>query len=358
MSSTNLYNKITKATNIYEAFKKARKGRRYKKVVLNFSFILEKNLNYIYYILKNQKYIHGRYSEFLIKDSKKRIIESVPFLDRVIHHALCNIIENIFDKGFINDSYACRKNKGSHKAIKQLKKWLKSIKDKNHFNNYSNIFYLKCDVSKYFNSVDHTILKKNINIKLKDKNTLRLTNLIIDSYHKDTNKGIPIGNLTSQLFANIYLNELDRFVKHTIHCKYYVRYMDDFVLLNTNKQELWDWYKLIKEFTFDQLKLEVKDKKTVLSSCDKGISYLGYIVFPNKILLRSSTIKRFYKKLKKSIIKVKNLKTKRIIINKKFQNWYSYYHFANYYIFFKRFYTAVIKKHTFELMDPEDPDLF
>jgi retron-type reverse transcriptase len=234
----NLYNQIIDPKNIFEAYKKARKSRRYKKVVLNFSFSLEKNWHYIYYCLTNKNYIHGHYSEFLIKDSKKRIIESVPFKDRVIHHSLCNIIEPLFDKSFIVESYACRKNKGSHQANKQLRKYLKSVKDKNNLKDYSCIYYLKCDITKYFNSIDHNILKTIIQKRIKDAKTMWLINLIIDSYHKDTNKGIPIGNLTSQLFANIYLNELDYFIKYHLHCKYFIRYMDDFIILDIDKRKL------------------------------------------------------------------------------------------------------------------------
>jgi len=170
----------------------------------------------------------------VVNDSKKRVIRAAPFKDRITHHALCNIIEPIFEKSFIYDSYACRENKGSHKAIKRLRSFIKSIKDTNGCKNYEKIYYLQCDIVKYFDSIDKDILLELIKKRIKDKEVLYLIKIILNSYEK----GLPIGNLTSQLFANIYLNEFDFYVKNVLKCKYYIRYMDDFILLDVDKQQL------------------------------------------------------------------------------------------------------------------------
>jgi hypothetical protein len=139
-----------------------------------------------------------------------------------------------------------------------------------------------------------------------------------------------------------------------LHCKYFIRYMDDFIILDIDKRKLWDHYKTIKNFTSQELKLEIKNTKTILSSANKGISFLGYVIFPNKVWLRSSTIKRFYKKLKKSIKNIDDEKEKRNIINKRFKNWYSYYHIADYHCFIDKFYNSVIKKYTPSLIDKDN----
>jgi retron-type reverse transcriptase len=184
--------------------------------------------------LKNKSYKHGEYYEFLVSDSKKRIIRAAPFKDRIVHHSLCNIIEPIFDKLFIFDSYACRKGKGLHKAITRFKEFLRTIKLKNGLENYDNIYCLKGDIVKYFDSVDKEVLFELIKRRIQDKDALKIIKTILDSYIK----GLPIGNLTSQLFANIYLHELDFYIKNTLKCKYYIRYMDDFIILDADKKKL------------------------------------------------------------------------------------------------------------------------
>jgi len=229
-----IYLKICDLENIYLAYLKARKCKRYKDEILKYAKNIEKRLLEIYYELKNKSYKHGEYYEFLVSDSKKRIIRAAPFKDRIVHHSLCNIIEPIFDKLFIFDSYACRKGKGLHKAIKRFKEFLRTIKLKNGLENYDNIYCLKGDIVKYFDSVDKEVLFELIKRRIQDKDALKIIKTILDSYIK----GLPIGNLTSQLFANIYLHELDFYIKNTLKCKYYIRYMDDFIILDADKKKL------------------------------------------------------------------------------------------------------------------------
>ncbi len=306
----NLYEKICSFENLHSAYLKARKGKQYRNEILEFSYNLEENLLKLQAELKSKTYKHGKYREFVVCDSKKRLIKAAPFRDRVVHHALCNVIEPIFEKGFIGDSYACRKGKGTHRAIKRVEEFWRSAEDSQNFKE-KRLYCLQCDVSKYFDSIDHEILMSIIRKKISDRDTLRLIEEVVSSdghkrFHENLfdyrMTGIPIGNLTSQLFANIYLNELDRFVKHGLGEKSYVRYMDDFLILSHDKGSLQLLKQEIKEFLADNLELALHPTKANVFPVDKGIDFLGYRIFGGAgeyRLLRKSTIKRFMKKMKR-----------------------------------------------------------
>jgi len=283
----NIYDQVCSFENMHLAYLKARKSKRYKKDVLSFSFSLEDNLFQLKKELDSETYIPGEYKEFIVCDSKKRLIKAPSFRDRVVHHALCNIIEPIFDQSFIYDSYACRKGKGSHLAIKRLKSFIKKDKE---------IYCLKRDISKYFDSINHSILLSLIKRKIKDRKTIDLISKIIASSSSSIKGvGIPIGNLTSQLFANIYLNHFDQFMKHGLREGMYLRYMDDFLILN-HKKDLHFISKKTTHFLNHYLELEINPKKDHIFPALKGIDFVGYIVFQSHILLRKSTVKRFLKK--------------------------------------------------------------
>ncbi|MFA5714532.1 MAG: reverse transcriptase/maturase family protein [Candidatus Paceibacterota bacterium] len=288
----NLFPQVCFFNNIHLAYLKARKNKRYKKDILMFSLNLEDNLLEIKRELEDGTYKHGAYREFIVEDSKKRLLKAPIFKDRVVHHALCNIIETIFEKTFIFDSYACRKNKGTHRAIKRLNYFLKNNKD---------LYCLKCDVSKYFDSVNHVILLSLIKKKIKDKRIIWLIEEILtSSFSKKEGTGIPIGNLTSQLFANIYLSRLDYFAKNLLREKMYLRYMDDFLFLG-GKHRMRVVAKKSSHFLFKELKLEINSKKSNVFPAKKGIDFLGYVVFEHHILLRKSTVKRFLKKSRDAV---------------------------------------------------------
>jgi len=287
----NLYSKIYSLNNIYLAYLKARRNKRYKKQILEFNYNLEENLYKIHEELKNKTYKHGEYYHFIIKDSKKRNISAPLFRDRVVHHSICNVIEPIFEKGFIFDSYACRKNKGTQLAAKRLQFFLK---------NNQNKYCLKCDISKYFDSINHDILMSIIKRKIKDNDLISLINIILKSLDSRFKiKGIPLGNLTSQLFANIFLNELDNFIKHGLGERYYIRYMDDFLILSSSKQYLWQKLNYIDDF-LKYFGLQLNPKKTKIIPVLKGVEFVGYVIFPNHILLKKDSVKRLLKKLKKN----------------------------------------------------------
>ncbi len=284
----NLFEKVVLLENLNLAYRKARKGKSKRNEVMNFSYNLEKELINLQRELINQTYNIKGYRDFIIYEPKKREISALPFKDRVVQHAICNIIEPIFEKSFIFDSYACRKKKGTHLGIKRLEKFLQC----------GNLFALKCDIKKYFSSINHEILKKIIRKKVGDKKLLNLIDKIIDS--KNSYRGIPIGNLTSQLFANIFLNELDRFVKHELRAKYYMRYMDDFIILDEKKENLQEHRIKIIKF-LKSLDLKMHEKKCNIFPSKNGVDFLGYVVFKNYKRARKCTVKRGLKKLKRKI---------------------------------------------------------
>lgn len=299
----NLFEKVCNYETLYHAYLKARRGKTNLAEVLKFTYNLEDELSKLQYELKNQTYKTGKYRHFVIFEPKERKISALPFRDRIVHHAICSVIEPIFEKKFIYDSYACRKGKGTHAGANRLQKFLRK----------NNNYVLKCDVSKYFPSVNHEILKKIIREKIADKKLLWLLDNIIDSSEKGNQrfscfprsaqeKGIPIGNLTSQLFANIYLNELDEFVKYELRIKYYLRYMDDFVILHESKQEIHKIKEKIKLFLIS-IRLTLHPKKVHVFPATLGIDFLGYRIFNNHRLVRKSTVKRFLKTVKRKIKK-------------------------------------------------------
>ena len=301
-SYNNLWNEFISFENLHLAYKKARESKPNKEKVLEFGLNLEKNLFNLKNQLLNNKYNVSKYYTFKIYEPKERVISSPAFKDVVVQHALINVIEPIFEKSFIYDSFACRKNKGIHKGLSRLKNIIQS--------NNSPKYYMKCDVKKYFPSVNKKILKKIISKKLKDKKILKILYKIIDSYNSKygENKGIPIGNLTSQLFANIYLNELDQFVKHKLKSKYYFRYVDDFIVLSNSKKELnYIGYKITKFLNY-YLDLEMPKNKTYINLIENGVDFVGYKVFKNYIKIRKSNLKNFIKKTKYNLYLYNNYK--------------------------------------------------
>ena len=297
-----LFPKITNFANLFNAYNQARAGKRNRTSVSRFDYLADLNLlNLKSHLIKNS-YRPGKYRHFWAYDPKLRQISAPAFVDRIVHHALCQIIEPIFDHSFIYDSYACRHGKGNHQAMKRLQAFLRK----------PGITYaLKCDISKYFASINQQILLQLIKKKIADPKVLALLQTIISSYQnpvqQDPNnpKGIPIGNLTSQLFANIYLNELDRYVKQTLRQKYYLRYVDDFIILGKNKNDLKKVYRAIRQFLKERLKLELHPKKVRIFPTRLGVDFVGYVVFPDHIRLRSKNVRRFRKKFKRLLQKQK-----------------------------------------------------
>ena len=285
---SDLWNKITSFENLYDAYLKARRGKRYRSDVLIFSANLEENLLKIQKQLLNKTYRPKTYKQFYVYDPKKRLIQAPMFEDRIVHHALVNVIEPLFERKFIYDSYACRKGKGTHRAVSRVVYFERKLRKRGKF------YVLKGDISKYFPSVNHEILKSVLRRTIRCKKTLILLDMIVES----TEAGMPIGTLTSQLFANIYLDQLDHFVKDELGVKFYVRYMDDFVILHESKYYLKCVLERIREFVEERLKLKLNGK-TQIFPYTQGINFCGYRIWPTHILPRKRTIKRAKKRFKK-----------------------------------------------------------
>ncbi len=283
--------------NLFQAWDEFKKEKRRKKDVQAFERHLEDNLFALYESLKNKTYRHSNYQDFYVTDPKRRHIHKSNVKDRVLHHLLYKYLYELFDKQFIFDSYSCRKGKGTHKAVKRLEKLARIVS-----RNYTGeCWSLKCDIKQFFASIDHDVLKNLLSKKIKDENIIWLLNNVIDSFDSDVgeNKGIPLGNLTSQIFANIYLNELDQFIKHKLKIKYYLRYADDFLILNTDTNITWKeiYLEYVKDFLEDVLKLELHPKKIDVRELKWGIDFCGYIVLPHHILPRTKTKRRIIKKI-------------------------------------------------------------
>ena len=300
----NLFQEVCKFENLYNSYLKARRGKNNSAEVLRFNYNLEGELLKLQCELKNQTYKTGKYRHFIIFEPKERKISALPFRDRVVHHAICSVIGVIFEKKFIYDSYACRKGKGTHAGVDRIQRFIRKVS--------INCYVLKCDVSKYFSSVNPKVLKQVIREKIADKKLLQLLDKIIESSDLENsdfsnseennnqdslNNGIPIGNLTSQLFANIYLNKLDEYIKYELKIKYYLRYMDDFVILHESKEYLHEVKEKVRIF-FISMKLTLHPKKANIFPVALGIDFLGYRIFNNHRLIRKSTVKRFLKNVK------------------------------------------------------------
>jgi len=253
--------------------------------IKRFEVNLESNLEAVRLLLANKTYVPSKYAEKIVYEPKKRTIYVLPFSpDRIIHHALMNVLEPIWTHLFIRDSYACISGRGMHSGSRRTMEFVRR-------NNYC----LQCDISKFYPSMHHDVLKAIIRQKIKCPDTLWLIDTIIDSIPGDRN--IPIGNYTSQWFGNLYLNEVDRFVKHELGVRDYVRYCDDFLLFGNDKKKLHDMRSNIQSFVGDKLKLCLS--KSDVFPVGRGVDYLGYRHFRDYVLVRKSTARRIMRKIRK-----------------------------------------------------------
>lgn len=315
----NLWNKITDVENLYLAERKAGKCKTTRKPVVKVRKDLDNYLITLHNSLVNNTYTNSNYRIYSIYEPKLRLIYTLPYYpDRIVHHAIMNILEPIWDKLFIDTSFACRKGRGQHKGLTKTFRYVRKYK-----------YCAKLDISQFYVNIDHEILKKILRKKLKDSELLKLLDLIIDGIStRDANieflsnlnskdacimkeklliytqefgarkAGVPIGNYLSQWFGNLYMNELDTYIKYELKCGAYVRYCDDFILFSNNKEELHTFVKVIRKFLYDKLKLLLS--KSSVFPVTRGVDFLGYRMFPSGyVLLRKRTTKRVKKRIKK-----------------------------------------------------------
>ena len=254
--------------------------------------------------MKSKTYVHSKYEAFKINDPKPRDIHKASVRDRLLHHAIYRILYPYFDKKFIYDSYSCRFGKGTHKAMDRFRDFTRKVSK----NDTRTCWVLKCDIRKFFANIDHEILKDILRRHIADEDTLWLLGNIIDSFssisamaeiqnvqHSVLNKkGLPLGNLTSQLLVNIYMNEFDQFVKHKLKVKYYIRYADDFVILSEDKEYLENLLPAISDFLESRLKLSLHPDKVFIKTLASGVDFLGWVHFASHRVLRTSTKKRMF----------------------------------------------------------------
>ena len=289
MEST-LYSKIYNYENLLSAWQNAKKGKTKRRYVKRFQRDLKENLTKLREELINQTYQPCALKTFTLRDPKTRKISKSAFRDRVVHWALCNLIVPFFEKSFIYDSHANRVGKGTLKAIERFDKFKKKVSK----NNTRECYVLKADIKHYFEEIDHQTLVEMIRRKIKDEKVIWLIEKILSINNRA--KGMPLGNLTSQFFANLYLNESDVFVKHKLKAKYYIRYVDDFVILHESKERLEEWKKKINEFLQDKLKIELHPSKSHVLKLSNGINFLGFRIFYYHKLIRKSNLKNFQRK--------------------------------------------------------------
>jgi retron-type reverse transcriptase len=292
-----LYSTIISIKNLFIAWKEFVRGKKNKNDVSEFTVSYEQELFSLHRKLVHGTYSHGGYHVFVVRDPKRRNIHKASVRDRVLHHTIHRILVPIFETGFIFDSYSSRKNKGVHLARERFQKFAWKLSQ----NNTKTVWILKCDIRKFFDCVNHEILIKLLSKRISCENTVNLLKNIIRSYEWEKGRGIPLGNLTSQLFSNVYMDPFDQFMKREMRVKYYLRYADDFVILSRDKEYLEELIEKIKGFFAEQLKLEVHPNKIEIKKWHTGIDFLGAVMFPYFCVLRTKTKRRTIKKIQKSI---------------------------------------------------------
>ena len=300
----NLWHKIIDWENLLLAARYAQRGKRFRPNVLAFNYNLEQEIFKLQSELQNKTYQPGDYKTFYIYDPKPRLISAAPYRDRVIHHSLCNIIIPLMERSFIPDTYANRLGYGTHRALARFTDFARS-----------SCYILQCDLRKYFPSIDHESLKQIIRCKIKCPETLWLIELIIDNSNPQESvieyfpgddlltpilrrHGLPIGNLTSQFFANLYLNDFDHFVKEELHAKKYLRYVDDFAIFSDNYQFLVNAKTAIEKY-LATLRLKIHPIKSQLFATCYGANFVGFRVLPQRIRVRNDNLRRGRLRLKK-----------------------------------------------------------
>lgn len=304
-----LFERLVSFPNLLEAARLASRGKRFRPNVAAFSLVQEEELHRLREELLTRSYRPGLYRTFVLHEKKARLISAAPFRDRVVHHALCNVIEPMFDRGFLFDSYACRKGKGTHAAVERASVYARRFR-----------YVLKCDVEKYFPSIDHDVLLTLIEKRIWDEGILWLVRTIIEGSNRqpevthyfpgdalftpfERRRGIPIGNQTSQFFANVYLNGLDHYAKETLRLPGYVRYVDDVVAFSNDKCRLHAAREALAAYC-EGLRLTLHPRKCFVAPVTAGFTFLGYRLFPSRRRVEADNVRRFKRRVRHYLARV------------------------------------------------------
>ncbi|OGM94252.1 hypothetical protein A2524_01095 [Candidatus Wolfebacteria bacterium RIFOXYD12_FULL_48_21] len=296
---SHIFEEIISVDNLLFAWKEFEKGKKNKIDVLKFSERLMDNILSLHYDLASRTYAHGGYKAFKISDPKPRDIHKASVLDRLLHHAIYRVAYPYFDRKFICDSYSCRNGKGTHKAMSRFKQYHNEVSK----NNTRTCWVLKCDIRKFFANIDHQILRDILEKHIEDEDLMWLLGEVVGSFNTEgkTGKGLPLGNLTSQLLVNIYMNEFDQYMKHVLKVKWYIRYADDFCMLSGNKKELEQLLSQTGDILKGKLELELHPDKVSIKTFSSGVDFLGWVHFPAYSVLRTSTKRRMMERIRKRL---------------------------------------------------------
>ena len=288
------YDNIISVENLLEAWREFKRGKKQKKDVQEFELNLMRHMLELHDDLQAKRYTHGTYHAFNIADPKPRNIHKASVRDRLLHHAIYRVLYPYFDYRFIYDSYSCRNNKGTHRALERFKHFGNVVSK----NNTKTCFVLKCDIRKFFASIDQKMLLGILAKHIFDTDILWLLRRVIESFNSDIpDVGLPLGNLTSQLLVNIYMNEFDKYVKHILKVKQYIRYADDFVIFSQDKKYLEALLEQMKGFLETKLHLCMHPDKVLIKTLTSGVDFLGWVHFPHHRVLRTATKRKMFRKV-------------------------------------------------------------
>ena len=286
----NLFHRVVDFNNLYHAFLGASYGKRDRQEVREFEYHLETRLWEIRRDLEDGEYEWGFLRRFWIHDPKRREIRAAPFRDRVVHHAIFNVLDPIFQRGFIADSYACIAGRGTHLAVERYRRFVRARGGSG--------YRVQCDIKSYFASVDHEVLMELLSRPVGDVRLLDLLRALVEHGGGRPGCGMPIGNLTSQLFANVYLDALDHFVKEVLRVRHYIRYMDDFLLLVSDNREARDRLARVRAFVGERLRLELNPRRLILAPLSEPCDLLGYVHYGDgRSRVRRRSVRRLWRRL-------------------------------------------------------------
>jgi len=301
----NLYPQVWAWENLHLAWRKARKGKRGREAAATFEFDLEANLLWLQRELRDKTYRPSSYTSFYIHDPKRRLISAALFRDRVAHHALCNVVEPLFERRFIYHSYANREGKGTHRALDRCQHLARRYR-----------YVLQCDVRQFFPAIDHAILKETLSRVIADPDVMWLVDRVLESgvgvlsgeyamvwfpgddlFAVDRPRGLPIGNLTSQFWANCFLDPFDHFVKRELRCRSYLRYVDDTLLFADDKPTLWGWREAVVGYMAHR-RLTIHERRAHPRPVTEGIPFLGFVIFPTHRRLKRRNVVNYRRRLR------------------------------------------------------------